>query len=614
MTMKRFNRGYIIFSTLVLLGWWVFLAEAADNHGLNPPQEQEARDRDARLPSISSGCAPSGFSVLTITAFACDGYVVLGQRLPFVRQATAAGVTLPAVNGDYYVLLFHDTTALPAGWSGPDAGSTFIGSHYRQQRAATQPADPDGGMVFLKAIVAGGVITSLVDLRNVSAHQQGRYDVMSTAFGGIPNDGTDQSGAIQAAIEAACSNLGGTVYLGKGQWVITSEVNIASVATNACRGLILEGAGSDATEIFVSGAIRGLVYDPPVATIVEARLTIRHLKIKGTTADTLNLLTINNASTVTLANLFLRDGSTNCLSVDNSFKWSLKDSRLQDCAGDLVEANPVSNVFSINNVDFNANTTGTNHISITASGPGSITNNNFEGLAITNVSIQFDGVTGVDVEANFFEMGIGPVIRAAGVLSTAVTMRNNVWSSDNSTVIDFATGNLAHTDIEIQYNRFSVADGRSMFNPGTGILSYKFCNNNANVTPSAWVVGFPNTVECVDIGQNKVEQRGPLTRNDSIPRWQYDGQIAIGPDNIVNFSRSGEDLSVTTGATGTILLRSAGSDRFIVQSNGRLSWGTLVTAPAVCAIGDTYFDTSGAFCACSSTDTWTNTHGVGTCI
>lgn len=37
------------------------------------------------------------------------------------------------------------------------------------------------------------------------------------------------------------------------------------------------------------------------------------------------------------------------------------------------------------------------------------------------------------------------------------------------------------------------------------------------------------------------------------------------------------------------------------------------TAPATCSIGDFYVDTSGAACACSSTNTWTNMHGVGSC-
>lgn len=37
------------------------------------------------------------------------------------------------------------------------------------------------------------------------------------------------------------------------------------------------------------------------------------------------------------------------------------------------------------------------------------------------------------------------------------------------------------------------------------------------------------------------------------------------------------------------------------------------TAPATCSIGDFYVDTSGASCACSATNTWSNMHAIGTC-
>lgn len=38
------------------------------------------------------------------------------------------------------------------------------------------------------------------------------------------------------------------------------------------------------------------------------------------------------------------------------------------------------------------------------------------------------------------------------------------------------------------------------------------------------------------------------------------------------------------------------------------------TAPSTCNIGDTYMDSSGAFCVCTSTNTWSNTVSVGSCV
>jgi hypothetical protein len=40
----------------------------------------------------------------------------------------------------------------------------------------------------------------------------------------------------------------------------------------------------------------------------------------------------------------------------------------------------------------------------------------------------------------------------------------------------------------------------------------------------------------------------------------------------------------------------------------------VVNAPATCATGDIYVDTSGAACFCTSADTWENAVATGTCI
>jgi hypothetical protein len=48
------------------------------------------------------------------------------------------------------------------------------------------------------------------------------------------------------------------------------------------------------------------------------------------------------------------------------------------------------------------------------------------------------------------------------------------------------------------------------------------------------------------------------------------------------------------------------SSKLKIQNNGTVHFGAIATAPATCTIGDFYVDTSGAYCACTSTDTWTN--------
>ncbi|HDY72900.1 MAG TPA: hypothetical protein ENH90_01955 [bacterium] len=48
-------------------------------------------------------------------------------------------------------------------------------------------------------------------------------------------------------------------------------------------------------------------------------------------------------------------------------------------------------------------------------------------------------------------------------------------------------------------------------------------------------------------------------------------------------------------------------------AGGNLHLAPQATAPATCVIGDFYVDTSGAYCGCSSTNTWENMLGTGTC-
>lgn len=64
----------------------------------------------------------------------------------------------------------------------------------------------------------------------------------------------------------------------------------------------------------------------------------------------------------------------------------------------------------------------------------------------------------------------------------------------------------------------------------------------------------------------------------------------------------------------------AGVDDFTVEADGDVVVGTGVlrltpkaSAPGTCVIGDFYVDTSGAYCACSVTNTWENMTATGAC-
>lgn len=95
---------------------------------------------------------------------------------------------------------------------------------------------------------------------------------------------------------------------------------------------------------------------------------------------------------------------------------------------------------------------------------------------------------------------------------------------------------------------------------------------------------------------------------------------------------AGHSLTISSGAgTGTGANTSAGiafrtpdttgsgttsqtlTTKMEVKGTGVIYFTPKATAPATCVIGDMYVDTSGAYCACSVTNTWENMTATGTC-
>lgn len=64
-------------------------------------------------------------------------------------------------------------------------------------------------------------------------------------------------------------------------------------------------------------------------------------------------------------------------------------------------------------------------------------------------------------------------------------------------------------------------------------------------------------------------------------------------------------IDFQTGSTSRFQINSAANVVKIIPQ---------ATAPATCAIGEMYVDTSGAYCACTATNTWSNMTATGTCV
>ncbi len=79
-------------------------------------------------------------------------------------------------------------------------------------------------------------------------------------------------------------------------------------------------------------------------------------------------------------------------------------------------------------------------------------------------------------------------------------------------------------------------------------------------------------------------------------------------------------LSPKAEAEAETMIGPPGFSVFTPPSVGSLTIDDILTitpkasAPATCSIGDFYVDTSGAACACTATNTFSNMTGTGTCV
>jgi hypothetical protein len=78
-------------------------------------------------------------------------------------------------------------------------------------------------------------------------------------------------------------------------------------------------------------------------------------------------------------------------------------------------------------------------------------------------------------------------------------------------------------------------------------------------------------------------------------------------------------LNVGTGSAGGFSIITGGTAALSIDSSQVVTASNILmitpkaSAPGTCSIGQFYVDTSGAACACSAADTWSNMHSTGSC-
>jgi hypothetical protein len=222
-----------------------------NTHGTaDETQERQAWFNDALRPYVHSGGLPTvPSSSLTLGTFATTAYVLgASDGLVYVRQAAAAVGPLNAGNGEYFVAIHRNTSSSVSSWT------RQAGSHYVWRQTASLPADPSGGLVLAQITVAAGAITAVVDRRRpASFARTGLYDVTDPLYGAVGDASTDDTTAIQAAVDGLAAT-GGVVWFPLGTYKLTKEIRIYY------DNILCRGAGWGSTlKMFSGGSLNNVL-------------------------------------------------------------------------------------------------------------------------------------------------------------------------------------------------------------------------------------------------------------------------------------------------------------------------------------------------------------------
>ena len=187
---------------------------ASNTHGPSAVDMEFKRRMGDSTPSyVVEGCVHGTSATTTVSVPACDAYAMDtsdGNRLEFMREASARNITYSGGDGLYWLAARHDIKVVPGGWT------CVPGSHYCWTLNANRPALPDG-MTFLSfATVSGGAITEVSSLSPLPS--------LATVTVDCPT-AIDNTSQIQAAVDRM-PVIGGNVLL-SGRCVVTDEIVIA---------------------------------------------------------------------------------------------------------------------------------------------------------------------------------------------------------------------------------------------------------------------------------------------------------------------------------------------------------------------------------------------------
>ncbi len=147
------------------------------------------------------------------------------------------------------------------------------------------PAQISGGGGLRKVSCAGGITGDGTVANPITVASSSRiYDVTAAPYNATGDGVTDDTAAIQAAVDAANSAGGGTVYLPNGTYIISEFDPPSAYCLNIPSNVVLEGESQVGVELKAAAAGLGSSCRP--LRVMDANdVVIRRLSINGTKAD-----------------------------------------------------------------------------------------------------------------------------------------------------------------------------------------------------------------------------------------------------------------------------------------------------------------------------------------